>query len=818
MMGYQQQPRQYATPNSQLSQLPNFLRPMSFTTRRVPRLSLLIVFLVIARTGSSQSSTFAGDAQHTAVFASPAQRLNAIRWTTPIDTHYTGFAHYGAPLITPSNTVIVPVKTVSGFQLKAIESPTGRLKYTLTNDYIMAPIASGGWIPVYQPVIASPPSGARLYYAGAGGTIYHIDNLDSDTPGIPIRECFYTNVIDYSNNAAAYNSRVFVNTPITADTNGNVFFGFRIPQTNAAPEPLNTTNGGFVRIDPAGNANYVFVNAAANDVRITRDSHNCAPALSNDGSTLYVAVKGTNSNYAYLLGLDSTNLSTKYKVFLRNPNDNQPSSVSDDGTASPMVGPDDDVFFGVLANNGSVGFMLHYSADLQTKKIPGGFGWDYTAAIVPTNMVPSYRGPSSYLLFSKYNNYAGAGNAINRIALLDPNVPQKDANPVNSGISDMREVLTAIGCTPDADYITQTNGRYPFAVREWCINTAAVNPATKSVFTPSEDGHLYRWDLSANSLAEVVALDPGVGEPYVPTVVGPDGTVYTLNAETLFAIGNPTNFSVAVYSSAPDLRYTVVGEPVTFTAIVTNFSGGDPAPTGSITFQDATYQGLTQITNILAANVALSNGVAAATNSSLIASTNSFGNHFITAIYSGDTNYPGGRATLVQKVHASGTTTTLTSAVLSTTNVTFSALATATFALTKKPTGMVTFWDGPQCLGQVGLNSNRLAIVTVTNFPVGNHNISATYASDTLFATSSANLSATPPTLLNPSMLPNGDFQFSFTNSPAGSFTILGSSDLTLPLSNWVVLGPATETSLGHYQFTDSAGATDVRFYSVRSP
>jgi len=324
--------------------------------------------------------------------------------------------------------------------------------------------------------------------------------------------------------------------------------------------------------------------------------------------------------------------------------------------------------------------------------------------------------------------------------------------------------------------------------------------------------------LAPTLLAEVVTLDPGVGEPYVPTVVGPDGTVFTLNAETLFAIGNPTNFSVAVCSSAPDLRYTVVGEPVTFTAIVTNFSGGDPAPTGTVTFQDVTYQGTSQITNILAANIALSNGMAAVTNTSLIASTNSFGNHFITAIYNGDTNYPGGRATLVQKVHASGTTLTLTSAVSLTTNVTFSALATATSSLTNKPTGMVTFRDGTQYLAQVALNSTRLAVVTITNFPVGNHNISATYASDTLFASSSANLSATPPTLVNPTLLPNGNFQFTFASSPTASFTVLGSSDVTLPLSNWTVLGAAVETSPGHYQFTDSAAAIDVRFYSIRSP
>jgi len=777
----------------------------------------MAALVAIANIGYAQSPSFAADAQHTALFSAPAQHLNTIRWTTPIDTHYTGFAHYGSPLVTLSNTVIVPVKTATGFKLSAFESATGRLKYTLTNDFIMPPIATNGWIPVYQPVVANPPSGGRLYYAAGGGTLFYVDNIDSDTVGTPIRQCFYTNLGDYSNNAAAFNSTIFINTPITADPNGNVFCGFRIQQT--APAPLNTTNGGFVRIDPAGNATYVLVNTAANDVRITRDSHNCAPALSNDGSTLYVAVKGTNSSYAYLLGLDSTNLSTKYKVFLRDPRNNQPGSVPDDGTASPMVAPDGDVFFGILANpnNGSRGFLLHFSADLQIKKLSGGFGWDYTAAIVPTNMVPSYAGPSSYLLFSKYNNYASAdGNAVNRIALLDPNTAQTDPHPTANGLSEMREALTAIGCTPDAEYINTTNP-LPFAVREWCINTAAVDPATKSVYAPSEDGHLYRWNLAANSLDEVATLDPGVGEPYVPTVIGPDGTVYTLNAETLFAIGNPTNFSIALYSSAPDLRYTVAGQPVIFTAVVTNLTAG-PIPTGTITFQDITYQGTTRITNILAANVPLNGGVAGVTNSSLIASTNSFGNHFVTASYSGDINFPSSTATLIQKVHASGTTTILTSAVSLTTNVTFSAAVTSNSVITNTPTGMVSFWDGAEFLAQIPLNSNGLAVITITNLPATNHNISATYASDSLFASSTATVSAKPPTLLNPTILSNGNFQFTFTNVPAASFTVLGSPDLASPLTNWTVLGPATETSLGHYQFTDSAARDTARFYQVRFP
>src|SRR5439155_20224927 len=262
--------------------------------------------------------------------------------------------------------------------------------------------------------------------------------------------------------------------------------------------------------------------------------------------------------------------------------------------------PDGDVFFGVLGNpgSGSRGFLLHFSADLATQKTPSGFGWDYTPAIVPGSMLPSYTGTSSYLLFSKYNNYASHvdGNGVNRIALLDPNATQIDPHPTAGGLVEMREVLTIIGPTSDNEF---QSASLPYAVREWCINTAAVNPATKSIFAPSEDGHIYRWNLAANSLTEAFTLGPGVGEPYVPTVIGPDGTVYTLNGGTLFVLGGLTNVAVAIYSSAPDLRSAVAGQPIAFTAIVTNLDASGPAPSGTVTFEDVSYQGLVAQTNIL---------------------------------------------------------------------------------------------------------------------------------------------------------------------------------------------------------------------------
>ena len=368
---------------------------------------------------------------------------------------------------------------------------------------------------------------------------------------------FYTSLANYTANAAGYNSTIFINTPMTADSNGNVFFGFRVEGT--APAPLSTSQSGFARIDPNGNGTYVLAGTAANDATIRRDSHNSAPALSHDETTLYVVAKGTSSSAGYLLGLDSTTLLPKYRVFLRDPRNGNSAAILDDSTASPTVAPDDDVYIGVLSNpdNGSRGFLLRFSADLTVQKTPGAFGWDYTPAIVPATMIPSYQGPSSYLLFSKYNNYAGiGGDGINKIAILDPNATQIDAHSSAGGLVEMREVLTLIGPTPDDEnYSTQ----FPYAVREWCINTAAVNPATNSIFTPSEDGHIYRWNLATNSFSQVVELTKGIGEPYVPTIIGPDGVVYTLNGGTLFALGSLVGVGVNLESSAPDSSFPARG-------------------------------------------------------------------------------------------------------------------------------------------------------------------------------------------------------------------------------------------------------------------
>jgi sugar lactone lactonase YvrE len=77
----------------------------------------------------------------------------------------------------------------------------------------------------------------------------------------------------------------------------------------------------------------------------------------------------------------------------------------------------------------------------------------------------------------------------------------------------------------------------------------------------------------------------------------------------------------------------------------------------------------------------------------------------------------------------------------------------------------------------------------------------------------------TPPNLTGALILSNGVFQFSFTNTTNGSFTVFSTTNLSFPLSNWTMVGTATNTAPGQFQFTSQPTTNDSqRFYQVRSP
>src|SRR6266851_4362690 len=200
------------------------------------------------------------NAQHTADSTVGAQALQAIRWETPVDLNpqYSGndlLIHYGSAVITNANTVIIPVKTGAsgGFEVEGVNGATGAEMWTQTTDYILPP---HDWTPSYSPVL-TPQN--RLYFAGAGGTLYYLDNPDG--PGTPtVTHIAFYDIANYNANPAGYNSTVFIDTPLTADSQGNIFFGFRVTGTN----PSNLSSG-IARIAADGTGTWVGAAAAVGD-------------------------------------------------------------------------------------------------------------------------------------------------------------------------------------------------------------------------------------------------------------------------------------------------------------------------------------------------------------------------------------------------------------------------------------------------------------------------------------------------------------------------------------------------------------------------
>ena len=463
-------------------------------------------------------SGYAGNAQHTANSTVASQSLQQIIWTTKVDLdpQYSGtnlLVHYGSPLVTSANTVIVPVKTgaTDGFRVEARNGTNGALIWQQDTDYSLP---SHNWTPSFAPTLT--PSG-RLYMAGAGGTILYRDNVNSATAPPLVRIAFYGNA-NYSANTAAFNAGVKVCTPLTSDSQGNIFFGYRTEGDN----PLGITSG-LARVGANGAVSFVTA-AAATGGTASRVVMNCAPAISNDGATVYVTMSN-GSSHGSLVALNASTLATTASVPLKDAHSPTINAyLFDEGTASPVVAPDGKIFIGVLENPlvSSRGWTLQFNPNLTPSGAAGAFGWDDTPTVVPASQVASYTGKSPYLLMTKYNDY-GIGN--NRLAIVDPNDTFFDTR-TNTTV--MKEVISIAGQTPDPVLPR---------VREWCINTAVLDPFTHSVLANCEDGKLYRWSLTSNTFTEVITLTAGIGEAYTPTIIGADGKVYAINNATLYAIG-----------------------------------------------------------------------------------------------------------------------------------------------------------------------------------------------------------------------------------------------------------------------------------------
>ncbi len=122
-------------------------------------------------------------------------------------------------------------------------------------------------------------------------------------------------------------------------------------------------------------------------------------------------------------------------------------------------------------------------------------------------------------------------------------------------------------------------------------------------------------------------------------------------------------------------------------------------------------------------------------------------------------------------------------------------------------------------LASTNWSSNFCATVTLPHFPPG-------YAVATVFGggipstgvITKVRVPIPVPTTLAGRMATNGAFQITFTNTPGSLFAVLATTNLSLPVTNWTLLGGAGETGLGVFQFTHFPSNAPQSFYRLRSP
>src|SRR5258706_1350636 len=103
------------------------------------RFVCVLLAVVLPKIGASAGadgwSAHVGNAQHTGLSTTASQPFDVIHWAVSVDLVLpsNGTAvHYGSPLVTPGNTVIVPVKNGKSdrFMIKAIHAQDGSLVWS----------------------------------------------------------------------------------------------------------------------------------------------------------------------------------------------------------------------------------------------------------------------------------------------------------------------------------------------------------------------------------------------------------------------------------------------------------------------------------------------------------------------------------------------------------------------------------------------------------------------------------------------------------------------------------------------------------------
>jgi hypothetical protein len=335
-----------------------------------------------------------------------------------------------------------------------------------------------GWEPVFHAALHS----GNVFVPGLGGTIYKLN----ETTGM---------MLAHYNPFPSLDPNRFVSGPLTIDAVGNVYYNvLELDAKN--PWSVDVRNSWLVKIKPDGviqKVSYSKLTTQGTSDGSQRPGVNISPAVSADGKTIYTAsVAHFNPSDANFIAVNS-NLTPKWHTSLINLANGQiTGTIIDLSSATPVVLPDGNLLFGVLAPGTNRGYMLKFNSSGQYLT-SFDFGWDDTPAI--------YIHDGTYSIITKNNFYSSGPYYITQL---------------NADL------------VPEWNYQSVDNF-------EWCVNAPAVD-GNGTVYAGSEDGSLFVIN-QGGKLKGQIFLQQALGAAYTPVSIGLDGKIYTLNNGEMFVVG-----------------------------------------------------------------------------------------------------------------------------------------------------------------------------------------------------------------------------------------------------------------------------------------
>jgi hypothetical protein len=271
------------------------------------------------------------------------------------------------------------------------------------------------------------------------------------------------------------------------------------------------------------------------------------------------------------------------------------------------------------------------------------------------------------------------------------------------------------------------------------VTFTATVVGTTSAAVPPSGIVIFKDGPTILGTATVYALNPGPavvaqaqfstaalggGTHTITAMYGGDST-FMSSTSVLTQVVNQAPSSVTATSLANPSTYR---QTMTFAATVVASTLWGGTPTGTVTFKDGTT---------VLGTATLSGG-----GTYFMTSTLGAGDHAITAVYGGDSNFSGSASlTTTQTVSQAGTTTSQASSTSSSVYgrpVTFTATVLSTSSWGGVPSGTVTFKDGNDDLGTEALSGSGIATLRTSALGAGTHTIVAVYKGDSNFAASTA--------------------------------------------------------------------------------